>query len=227
MPRAGVQNAAACTARVSMLSGCSGGTPRIAVMISRRRERAPPADDARPAARLRRSTSMPQMPQPVGPGDMAPPLAEPIGAAVGRATSAARCRRRARRCRACSISSGDRDDAFAEAEADREILEIARRPHHHGIGAAIVGQRDRASLPGSRAAPSLTPPSRQICRCDASRPDRAWPYSAASAGGDAAANGAPARHRPSASRSGRWTAIPAPPSPCIPGSWWPSRNSRW
>src|SRR6266700_4117408 len=37
-------------------------------------------------------------------------------------------------------------DAFAEAEADRKVLEIMRRRHHHGIGAAIIGQRDRRLL---------------------------------------------------------------------------------
>src|SRR5258708_4782287 len=33
-------------------------------------------------------------------------------------------------------------DAYAEAESNREILQIQRRSHHDGIGAAIVGQRD-------------------------------------------------------------------------------------
>src|ERR1700733_2189541 len=35
------------------------------------------------------------------------------------------------------------DDAFAEAKADREIFEVAWRGYHHGVGAAIIGQRQR------------------------------------------------------------------------------------
>ena len=41
-------------------------------------------------------------------------------------------------------------DAFAEAEPDREIPQVLRRSHHHGIGAAIVGQGKRGLL-GNRA----------------------------------------------------------------------------
>ena len=36
--------------------------------------------------------------------------------------------------------------AFAEAEADRKILQILRRAHHHRIGAAVIGQRQRGFL---------------------------------------------------------------------------------
>ena len=43
-----------------------------------------------------------------------------------------------------------RDDAFRQAEADGEILEIVRRRHHHRIGEAVVGERDRGFL-GDRA----------------------------------------------------------------------------
>ena len=38
------------------------------------------------------------------------------------------------------------DDAFVEAEADGEILQVGRRRHHHGIGRAVVCQGDRCFL---------------------------------------------------------------------------------
>ena len=34
-------------------------------------------------------------------------------------------------------------DSFAEAEADREVVEVLRRAHHDGIGAAVIGERQR------------------------------------------------------------------------------------
>src|ERR1700738_3082400 len=39
--------------------------------------------------------------------------------------------------------AGAIDDAFVQAEAEREVLEIQRCRHHHGVGAAIVCQGDR------------------------------------------------------------------------------------
>src|ERR1700733_518350 len=54
-------------------------------------------------------------------------------------------------------------DAFAQAESNREILQILRRRHHDGIGAAIVGQGDRglfrdrpAAFADAAVAPDLT-----------------------------------------------------------------------
>ena len=41
---------------------------------------------------------------------------------------------------------GRRDDAFGEAEAEREILQILRRRHHHGVGAAVIGEGDGGLL---------------------------------------------------------------------------------
>ena len=37
-------------------------------------------------------------------------------------------------------------DALAEAEPDGKILQVLRRAHHDGIGAAIIGQRNRGLL---------------------------------------------------------------------------------
>ncbi len=37
------------------------------------------------------------------------------------------------------------DDRLAEAESDRKVLEVSRRAHHDGIGAAIVGERHAVS----------------------------------------------------------------------------------
>src|SRR3984893_14177805 len=33
------------------------------------------------------------------------------------------------------------DDALAQAEADRKILQVLRRRHHHRMGAAVIGKR--------------------------------------------------------------------------------------
>ncbi|MGY4550115.1 hypothetical protein ACVMDO_005544 [Bradyrhizobium sp. USDA 4513] len=37
-------------------------------------------------------------------------------------------------------------DAFAQAEAHGEVAEVLGRAHHHGVGAAIIGQRERRLL---------------------------------------------------------------------------------
>ena len=54
------------------------------------------------------------------------------------------------------------DDAFAQAEPDGEVFEVLRRAHHHGIGAAIIGQRQRGlfrnhprAFAGAAVAPDL------------------------------------------------------------------------
>src|SRR6185437_4423623 len=41
---------------------------------------------------------------------------------------------------------GRLQDAFVEAEADGEIRQVLRRAHHHGVGTAIIGQRQRGLL---------------------------------------------------------------------------------
>src|ERR1700730_9262094 len=51
-------------------------------------------------------------------------------------------------------------DAFADAESDGEILQVPRRSHHDGIGAPIIGQRDRGFLrdqPRALAAITIAP----------------------------------------------------------------------
>ena len=121
---------------------------------------------------------------------------------------------------------GGLHDAFAEAEADGEIAQILRRAHHDGVGAAIIGQRDcglfrnRTACPGRRRRRAR--PAGQPCGRDRASLTPRLPRP-----GRSAASGGPARHRLFASRTGRSTARSAPPSPCIPGSWSPSRNSRW
>ncbi len=57
---------------------------------------------------------------------------------------------------------GTLDDTFVQAESDGEVFEILRRAHHHGIGAAIVGQRQRGlfrnhtrAFAGAAVAPDL------------------------------------------------------------------------
>ena len=59
-------------------------------------------------------------------------------------------------------------DAFAEAEADGEIPEVPGRPHHHRIGAAIIGQRQRGFFrDGARAlADAVIAPDQTIDRAN-------------------------------------------------------------
>src|SRR5215813_12346063 len=38
------------------------------------------------------------------------------------------------------------NDALGQREADREILEILRRRHHHRVSAAVIGERDGGLL---------------------------------------------------------------------------------
>ena len=54
------------------------------------------------------------------------------------------------------------DDPFAEAEADGEVFEVLRRAHHDGVGAAVIGQRQRGlfrnharAFAGAAVAPDL------------------------------------------------------------------------
>ena len=115
---------------------------------------------------------MPQRPQPVGPAicrrrslkldralDCASHIRSSMPSSSGTMSSE-------------SISSGRLDDAFAEAEADREIFEILRRAHHHGIGAAIIGQRQRG-LFRNRALAVADAGRRARLAIDACEPDRA------------------------------------------------------
>ena len=124
-----------------------------------------------------------------------------------------------------SISAARRTMPSVRLKPDGEVLQVGRRRQHHRVGAAVIGERDRGLFrdrPARRASPrsprqavratlrtgsrqSVTSPARP--RCGGSSPS--------------------ARDTPSAIRSDRSTATPAPRSPCIPGSSSPSRNSRW
>ncbi|OIQ68479.1 hypothetical protein GALL_499290 [mine drainage metagenome] len=101
-------------------------------------------------------------------------------------------------------------DPLSEAEPDREIRQILRRAHHHGISAAIIGDRDRGLFRnGTRArayaavAPDLT--INRAHRVAHSSTPR-LPRQARCAG-----SGGLVRRRPSAIPTGRWRAISAPP----------------
>ena len=224
---AGVQNAAACTARVSMLSVCSGAnachrrhdlaavrtTGPCGTIAAGRTASAIDFDAAEAAAGRA--------------GDMPPPLVQP------RPPSRCASHMRSSMPSSCStisrdsISSGDWTMPSVRLKPTAKSSQILRRRHHHGVGAAVVGQRDRGLLRDRRASPALSAAVAPDLRDRLCGPDRAFAYSAASTPARCGATGGPARHSPSASRSGRSTARPAPPSPCIPGSWSPSRNSRW
>ena len=71
------------------------------------------------------------------------------------------------------------DDALGQGKAEREILEVPRRRHHHRIGAAVIGQGDGGFLRNNALAVGeavLAPADAG----DAARRRRASPYSAAS-----------------------------------------------
>ena len=171
------------------------------------------------------SDSMPHRPQPVGPAICAPPFSAMRSAVAAQATCAARCRRRAR-----STSSWDLAGVAMmpsvrlkpTAKSSRSL----RRRHHHRVGAAVIGSATGVSSATRRAPPAICAVRARRVRSTL-RPARASSLRGFDGGQDTARLGAPARHSPPASRSGRWTATPAPPSPCIRGSWSPSRNSRW
>jgi hypothetical protein len=61
---------------------------------------------------------------------------------------------------------GGSDEAFGEAEAERKVLEILRRCHHHRIGTAIIAQRDGGFLGNDAFAggEALTAPDRAVNR---------------------------------------------------------------
>ena len=190
-------------------------------------ENRPPAPTIAAGRTASAIESTPHSPQPVGPAMCRRRSLQPRRPGARRATSAARCRRRAATISKLLDLAGACDHAFGEAEADREVLEIARRRHHHRIGAAVVADRDRRLLGDGARAVAACRPLRQTVLATV------WTGSAASStprlrpACDPARAAAPARHSPSATPTGRSTATPAPRSPCIPGSWSPSRNSRW
>ena len=153
--------------------------------------------------------------------------------------------RRAGACRPPPLGStanradlvGRRDDALGQAEAVGEVLEVGRGRHHHRVGHAAVDEVDR-HLDGQR--PRAVARLRIVVGDDqgrnapgglgrrAPRRDQAdrvtRPHSAGSR--SASATHPPRRTAPASRRAG-WCAGPAPPSPCIRGSWSPSRSSRW
>ena len=118
------------------------------------------------------------------------------------------------------------DKAFGEAEAERKILEVLRRRHHHRIGAALIGEGDGGLLGDDALAVgrALAAPDRaldghrRLAHAATPRP-RPSPRCAGSC--------ARVRRIAPATPSGRSTATPGPRSPCIRGSWSPSRNTRW
>src|ERR1700722_4089530 len=72
-------------------------------------------------------------------------------------------------------------DAFAKAESNREIPEVLRRGHHDGIGAAIVGERDRGLFRDRPRAVAGSPNAGELTIDGANR--IAHDYSAASTTG--------------------------------------------
>ena len=102
-----------------------------------------------------------------------------------RATCAIRCRPQTDDVELPDVGRRS-DDAFGEAETQREIVEIFRRRHHDGVGATVVAESDRRLLPARGA---CRPPHPYVAtpRCRPRPPASAWCYSAASTVGDAPA----------------------------------------
>ena len=78
---------------------------------------------------------------------------------------------------------GGRDDAFGQAEAEGEVLEVLRRRHHHGVGAAVVGEGDRGLLRDRALAVGEARRRRQAVRATRSIGGATRLYSAASTAG--------------------------------------------
>ena len=144
-PASGRQNAAACTARVSRLSSCRGASASSAAHDLGRREDGPVAHAPQRPHRLVEAFDAAE-PAAGRAGEMPPPLAQ------GRGARGSASHMRSSMPVSCSMISRWRisrrrsDDAFGEAEAEREILEVLRRRHHHRIGAAVVGEGDGGLL---------------------------------------------------------------------------------
>ena len=115
-----------------------------------------------------------------------------------------------------------RHDAFGQAEAERKVFEILRRRHHHGVGAAVIGERDRRLLRDRALAGSAAVP----LPGDALHPFERRRHAFTPRLPEARYGGSRARtpRIPPASATARSTAKSAPPSPCIPGNWSPSRR---
>ena len=105
--------------------------------------------------------SMPQRPQPVGPARCRRRSRERRRARLGEPHAQLDAGLDARRSRAGRISVRRGDDAFGQAEADREILEVARRRHHHRVGRAVVDEGDGGLLRRSMRSPSVDAPARR------------------------------------------------------------------
>ena len=208
MPRAGVQNAAACTARVSMLIVCSGAMLAIAAMISR-------GENARPLGHDRG--------RPHGFGDRI----DAADAAAGRArdmppplverSALRRCQPHPQLDAVVEFDDIERvdlvrrlHDAFAEAEADRQspagsaACPSSRRRcrHYRSARCAVSSGIRRVPSPRLTVAPDL--PIDGMDRAGHALTPRLPPARCGGSDG-------PARHRPSASRTDRSTARSAPP----------------
>ena len=85
---------------------------------------------------------MPHSPQPVGPGEIPPPLAQGGRARLGEPHAQFDAGIMLDDVELTDIGRR-RNQAFGEAEAERKVFEIVRRRHHHRIGAAVIGEGDR------------------------------------------------------------------------------------
>ena len=92
---------------------------------------------------------------------MSPPLAQPIRPGLGQPHPQLDAVIEADDIERFDIV-GALDDAFAQAEPDGEVFEVLRRAHHHGVGAAVVGQCQRGlfrnhtrAFAGAAVAPDL------------------------------------------------------------------------
>ena len=134
---------------------------------------------------------------------------------------------------------GIADEAFRQRKADGEILEIGRRRHHHRGRDGVMHDRNwhfLRHLPDQRRLAAIgaietalgRPRRRGLGRPNRVGPCRhiVTPLRQAASMQRACARSRAAPIRPATRRAG-WTGSPGPRSPCIPGSWSPSRNVRW
>ena len=206
--RAAVPEAAACTARVSLIEHlCAAAAPPSRRMISAGVEVAPPTDVRQRPHRLVEALD----------------AAEPAAGRAGEATPARRrsrvralrrkphaqldARARASTTSSSSISRRSCDDAFGQAEAEGEVLEVGRRRHHHRMGRAVIAEaRPRVSSGIAR-----TPCAHRVAAERGARDARTGGGSCGSLrrrhGRDAAATARRARRTPPATRVGPFDGV--------------------
>ena len=136
-----VHQAAPCAAPVARCRGCHSSSCASARWIAARRDHGVTRERRHRAHRLFQRLGAAQSAA-GAPRQVAPPVLQLLEAFVAERDRDLETQRMRLRRDVVDLR-GALDDAFGQAETEREILEVRRRHHHHDVREAVVAERDR------------------------------------------------------------------------------------